>query len=126
MRRVTLPLLLALTLCSCAGKNPVTIERPNARTQLEETTYNILLVSENLITSAEECEAAPDCTISSFMLPIINRLIGGHNLARAAALDYADFLDGGGTSNAGLEARLGVLIGNLEGIITRVVSGGGQ
>ncbi len=112
---------------ACAGRvNLLTIERPNARTNLEERSYNLLTTSETLLDAADTCRASVDCEIASFMVPVLNLLVAAHNAGRLVALEYDAFLDAGGTTaDAELEARLATLILDLDVIIRQVVTGGG-
>lgn len=108
-------------LVSCTGKNPLTIERPNARTQLEERAYNTLLVSERIISTAEDSNAAG--TLPEFMRPLINMLIDAHNLGKAAADDYVAVI---GSQTEGEKALALIdLINNLDATITRMFQQGG-
>lgn len=124
----TFPLLLLLVSMSCAARNPLTIARPNARTVLEERAYNLLKVSERIITTAEECRAKPPevCAVADFMVPIINGLIDAHNLADTAAKFYVAVLDAGTTPDQALIIELENFLFAVDGLVTRVVSGGGQ
>lgn len=113
--------LLLVLLAGCTGKNPLTIERPNARTQLEERAYNTLLVSERIITTAEDSNAAG--TLPDFMRPLINMLIDAHNLGKAAADDYVAVI---GSQTEGEKALALIdLINNLDSAITRMFQRGG-
>ncbi len=74
-RILAAPLLLFLLLspaCS-AGKNPLTIERPNARTSLEQRAYNLTLTSETILNTATECDTnlEDECEIADFIRPIL-------------------------------------------------------
>jgi len=81
------PFLILFLLTGCAGRNPLTIYRPNARTPLEEKVYNALKVSERLITEAEKSNEAG--TLPEFMRPIINGLIDAHELVLNSFEIYA-------------------------------------
>ena len=121
MRRATPLLILTLMLIGCAGKNPMTIYRPNARTPLEERSYNVLLVSERLITTAEASNAAG--TLPEFMRPIVDGLIIVHNLGRAAALDYVAVI---GAATEGEKALLLLdLLDDVDAAITKMFQRGG-
>ena len=123
------PLLLLCTASSigCAGKNPLTIERPNARTLLEERAYNLMLTSETLLNTATKCDTNLEdgCEIADFMRPIIVSLEKVHNEARAASLIYVAFLDVGENPTTESVQNLEDLILSLDKLIIRVVSGGG-
>jgi len=121
-----LPLFLLLAGCG-AGKNPLTIERPNARTSLEERAYNLMLTSEKLLNTATECDTNLEdgCEIAEFMRPVLALLETAHNEARAASLIYVAFLNAGDTPTADSAQGLEDLIFSLDRLITRVVSGGG-
>ncbi len=118
MRKVLLLTLLLPLLLACAIRDVVSIERPNARTALEEKAYNTLLVSERIITTAEASNAAG--TLPAYMKPIINKLIDIHNEAKKAADVYVASLD------AGDEAALDSLILSLDSAITSLFTGGSQ
>lgn len=109
------PFLILILLSGCAGRNPLTIYRPNARTALEEKAYNALKVSERLITEAEESNAAG--TLPEFMRPIINGLIDVHELALTAFEVYALVIGADGELEEG--EALGVLLDDLDRVITR-------
>lgn len=117
-----LPILLCLlVLGGCAGKNPLTIYRPNARTPMEQTAYNTLLVSERIITEAEESNAAGE--LPEFMRPIIDGLIVAHNAGRDAAALYVTAI---GLEGEEIEAeKLGPLLEDLDKLITGIFRGGG-
>jgi len=106
----------------CAVNNPVTIERPNARTVLEERAYNILLVSETIITRAEKSNAAG--TLPEFMKPVLNTIIDLHNDTRKAANSYVELLEAG-TEEEGFEA-LDALITDLSSAIDNLFTTGVQ
>ncbi len=121
MRRATPLLILTLMLIGCAGKNPLTIYRPNARTPLEERSYNLMLVSERLITEAEASNAAG--TLPEFMRPIVDGLIIVHNLGRQAALDYVAVI---GAATEGEKALLLLdLLDDIDAEITKMFQRGG-
>jgi len=126
MKLIVFPLLFLMM--GCASRNPLTIARPNARTALEERSYNLLKVSERIITSAEECRAKPpeECAVAEFMVPIINGLIDAHNLADVSAKRYVALLDAGTTPDQALIIELENFLFDVDGLVTRVVSGGGQ
>jgi len=124
-----IPLLLVfalspeiLLLSGCAVQNPITIERPNARTVLEERAYNLLLVSETLITRAELSNAQG--TLPEFMKPILNRIIDLHNDTKKAADSYVALIEAG-TEEEGY-AALDALITNLSSAIDNLFTTGGQ
>jgi len=121
----TLPLLIFLL--GCAGRNPLTIERPNARTELEERTYNLMLTSQTLLDTARECDTNLEdgCEIADFMRPVLSLLETAHNEARTGSLIYVAFLDAGDSPTADSAQNLENLILSLDRLITRVVSGGG-
>lgn len=105
----------------CAGRNPLTIYRPNARTPLEQTAYNTLLVSERIITEAENSNAAGE--LPEFMRPIIDGLIVAHNAGRDAAALYVAAI---GLEGERIEAEnLGPLLIDLDKLISRIFGGGG-
>ncbi len=87
MKRLPVLFLTLMILSGCAGRNPLTIYRPNARTPLEEKAYNALKVSERLITEAETSNEAG--TLPEFMRPIINGLIDAHELTLTGFEKYA-------------------------------------
>lgn len=121
MRRATPLLILTLMLIGCAGKNPMTIYRPNARTPLEQRSYNVLLVSERLITTAEASNAAG--TLPEFMRPIVDGLIVVHNLGREAALNYVAVI---GAATEGEKALLLIdLLDDIDAAITKMFQRGG-
>jgi len=107
---------IALLSPACATKDVLTIERPNARTKLEEKAFNTLLVSETIITTAKASNDAG--TLPEYMKPIINRLIDVHNSAKQAADVYVASLD------AGDGEALSNLILSLDSIITSLFTGG--
>ncbi len=113
--------LILMQVVGCAGKNPLTIYRPNARTPMEQTAYNTLLVSERLITEAEESNAAGE--LPEFMRPIVDGLIVAHNAGRDAAALYVTAI---GLEGEEIEAeKLGPLLEDLDKLITRMFRGGG-
>ena len=123
-----LPLFLLLVSMGCAaGRNPLTIERPNARTLLEERAYNLMLTSETLLNTATRCDTNLEdgCEIADFMRPVIVSLEKVHNEARAASLIYVAFLDVGENPTTESVQNLEDLILSLDKLIIRVVSGGG-
>ena len=103
----------------CAVNNPITIERPNARTVLEERAYNLLLVSETIITRAERSNA--NGTLPEFMKPILNKIIDIHNDTKKAADDYVALIEAG-TEEEGYEA-LEALINDLDEGISNLFTG---
>jgi len=118
---LTLPLVFSLFLLGCGTvRNPLTIERANARTALEEKAFNVLLVSETIITSAEKSNEAG--TLPEYMKPILNRLIDVHNEAKEAADNYVALLDAN-TEEEGF-AALTALILDLDQLITSLFTGG--
>jgi len=119
MRRLGLLQLLAP---ACAVNNPLTIERPNARTVLEERAYNLLLVSETIITRAERSNAQG--TLPEFMKPVLNTIIDLHNDTRKAANSYVELLEAG-TEEEGFEA-LDALITDLSSAIDNLFTTGVQ
>lgn len=121
MRRATPLLIFTLLLIGCAQKNPLTIYRPNARTPLEQRSYNVLLVSERLITTAEASNAAG--TLPEFMRPIVDGLIVVHNLGREAALNYVAVI---GAATEGEKALLLIdLLDDIDAAITKMFQRGG-
>ena len=122
----SLPLLFLLAGCT-AGKNPLTIERPNARTTLEERSYNLLLTSQKLLTVAAECDTNLEdgCEIAEFMRPVLALLETAHNEARTASLIYVAFLDTAEDPTIDSVQGLESLLMGLDALISRVVSGGG-
>jgi len=112
---------LVLLLPACAVRDVVNIERVNARTQLEERAFNVLLVSETIITAAEASNTAR--TLPEYMKPIINRLIDVHNLGKKAADRYVSLL--GSATEAEAAAELAGLLGDLDQAITEMFQGGG-
>lgn len=128
MKRAT-PLLIFMLLAGCAaGRNPLTIERPNARTPLEEQTYNLMQTSMTLIETAKECDTNLEdgCEIADFMRPVLAVLEEIHNEALEASLTYVAFLDVGASPSAASIEDLENLILRLERQVTRIVSGGGE
>jgi len=121
MRRTLTPFLMLALLAGCTGRNPMTIERPNARTALEERAFNTLLVSERIITTAEASNAAG--TLPDFMRPLINGLIDAHNAGKAAADSYVAVI---GADTADEQALALVnLMNDLDGAITKMFQRGG-
>lgn len=121
MRRAATLFLMIIILGGCAGRNPLTIYRPNARTPLEQRAYNLLLVSERMITDAEASNSGG--TLPEFMRPIVNGLIDAHNLGRAASLIYVAALDAGeNPEEAGVE--LVERMDELDVLVTRMFGGG--
>jgi len=122
----TLPLLLLLA--GCAGRNPITIERPNARTTLEERSYNLLKTADTLIKTAVECDTnlEDECEVADFMRPVLAALETAYNEALAASLIYVAFLDAGSLATADSEQNLEDLIFSIDRLITRVIAGGGE
>lgn len=114
MKRLPVLFLTLMILGGCAGRNPLTIYRPNARTPLEEKAYNALKVSERLITEAEKSNEAG--TLPEFMRPIVNGLIDAHELALTAFENYALVIGTGEESMTGEE--LGNLLVSLDRMIT--------
>lgn len=107
-------ILILVLLTGCAGRNPLTIYRPNARTPLEEKTYNALKVSERLISEGEESNEAG--TLPEFMRPIINSLIDAHELVLTAFEKYALVIGMDGEGMTGEE--LSDLLLDLDRTIT--------
>jgi len=107
-------ILILILLMGCAGRNPLTIYRPNARTPLEEKAYNALKVSERLISEAEKSNEAG--TLPEFMRPIINGLIDAHELALTAFEKYALVIGMDGEGMTGEE--LSDLLLDLDKTIT--------
>ncbi len=122
MRRATPILILLFVLAGCAGRNPLTIYRPNARTPLEQRAYNTLLVSERMISTAEASNAAG--TLPEFMRPIVDGLIDVHNLAKAAADTYVALIDAGDDQEAA-QALIEALTG-VDTQITKMFERGGS
>jgi len=122
-----LPMLMLLSSMGCAVRNPLTIERPNARTSLEERTYNLMLTSEKLLNVATKCDTDLEdgCEIADFMRPVLALLEKVHNEARAASLIYVAFLDVGDPPTADSSQNLEDLIFSLDRLIIRIVSSRG-
>ncbi len=114
MKRLPVLFLMVMVLGGCAGRNPLTIYRPNARTPLEEKAYNALKVSDRLITEAERSNAAG--TLPEFMRPIVNGLIDAHELALTSFENYALVIGTGEESMTGEE--LANLLLDLDRLIT--------
>ena len=114
MKRLPVLFLTVMILGGCAGRNPLTIYRPNARTPLEEKSYNALKVSERMITEAEESNEAG--TLPEFMRPIVNGLIDAHELALTAFEKYALVIGMDGEGMTGEE--LSDLLLDLDRTIT--------
>ncbi len=121
MRRATPLLILLFVLAGCAGRNPLTIYRPNARTPLEQRSYNTLLVSERMISTAEASNAAG--TLPEFMRPIVDGLIDFHNLTKGAADVYVALIDSGDDEAAAV--ALVEALGDLDAQITKMFQRGG-
>ena len=121
MRRATPLLILLFVLAGCAGRNPLTIYRPNARTPLEQRAYNTLLVSERMISTAEASNAAG--TLPEFMRPIVDGLIDFHNLAATSAAVYVALIDSGDDQAAAQE--LLDALGDLDAQISKMFARGG-
>lgn len=115
------PFALLALLMGCAGQNPLTIERPNARTELEQRAYNVLLVSERIITTAEASNAAG--TLPEFMRPLINGLIDAHNLGKKAVDAYLLVIGDGSEGEKALE--LITLLDDLDVAISKMFQRGG-
>jgi len=120
--RKTFPLLILLTiLTGCAGRNPMTIYRPNARTPLEERSYNALKVADRMIQEAERSNAAG--TLPEFMRPIVNGLIDAYELTLTAATGYVAVI---GTADENLRGQeLVALMVDLDAMITKMFERGG-
>lgn len=122
MKRGMPLLLFVVLLAGCAGRNPLTIYRPNARTPLEERSYNLLLVSEKMITTAEASNAAG--TLPEFMRPIVDGLIAAHNLGREAAAKYVAVI---GAADEGEKGLLLIdLLNDVDEMITKMFQRGGN
>lgn len=115
------PFLLLALIAGCSAQNPLTIERPNARTELEQRAYNVLLVSERIITTAEASNAAG--TLPEFMRPLINGLIDAHNAGKKASDAYLLVL-GAGTEGEKALILIGFL-DDLDEAITKMFQRGG-
>jgi len=115
------PILILVLLMGCAGRNPLTIYRPNARTQLEERSYNALKVSDRLITEAEKSNVAG--TLPEFMRSVVNGLIDVHELALVAAEKYIAVIGAEGEEELGLV--LVDLLEDLDLMITKMFQRGG-
>jgi hypothetical protein len=88
---------------------------------LEQTAYNALLVSERIITEAEESNAAGE--LPAFLRPIVEGLIVAHNAGRDAAALYVAAI---GLEGEEIEAeKLGPLLIELDKLISRMFRGGG-
>lgn len=121
MKRGMPLLLFVLLLAGCANRNPLTIYRPNARTPLEQRSYNVLLVSEKMITTAEASNAAG--TLPEFMRPIVDGLIVAHNLGKEAAAKYVAVI---GAATEGEKALLLIdLLDDIDAEITKMFQRGG-
>ncbi len=112
---------LVLLIPGCAARDVINIERPNARTDLEEKAYNLLLVSETIISRAERSNAAG--TLPEFMKPVMNKIIDLHNDTREAANSYVELLEAG-TEEEGFEA-LDALITDLSDAIDNLFTSPG-
>lgn len=121
MKRVSGALLLLL-LCSCAPKatGPY-IPRIDALNELDSKTYDALLASEAIITSAEASNAAG--TLPEFMKAPLNALVDIHNIARVAWLDYRKVVGAEGELEQA-EALTRFML-DLDRTITRLFSTGG-
>lgn len=120
--------LFLLASMGCAGRNPITIERPNARTPLEERSYNLLKTADTILTTAAECDTNLEdgCEVADFMRPVLSALETAYNEALAASLIYVAFLDAGSLATADSEQNLEDLIFSIDRLITRVIAGGGE
>lgn len=115
------PFVLLALLAGCAGQNPLTIERPNARSELEQRSYNVLLVSERIITTAEASNAAG--TLPEFMRPLIDGLIDVHNLGKKGAADYTAVI--GAATEGEMALALIDLLNDVDAAITKMFQRGG-
>lgn len=114
------PLLILIFLTGCAGRNPMTIYRPNARTQLEERAYNALKVSDRLITEAEDSNEKG--TLPEFMRPIVDGLIAIHELALTASEKYVAVIGAEGEEEQA-QALVDLLV-DLDALITKMFQRG--
>ena len=117
----TMILVNTLVVIGCQ-KNPLTIYRPNARTPLEERSYNALKVSDRLITEAEASNAAG--TLPEFMRPIVNGLIDIHELALTASEKYVAVI--GAETEEERAAELLDLLVDLDSSISKMFQRGGS
>lgn len=121
MKRVSGALLLLL-LCSCGMvKQGPYIPRIDALNELDSKTYDALLASEAIITSAEASNAAG--TLPEFMKTPLNALIDVHNSARVAWLDYRKVV--GAEGELEQAEALSRLMLDLDRVITSLFSTGG-
>ncbi len=121
MRRLPILILILMSI-GCAGRNPMTIYRPNARTPLEERSYNALKVADRMITEAEKSNAAG--TLPEFMRPIVNGLIDAYELALTSAEGYVAVI---GTTDETEKAQALVdLMVDLDAQITKMFERGGE
>lgn len=119
MRRLPILILILMSI-GCAGRNPMTIYRPNARTPLEESSYNALKVADRMITEAEKSNAAG--TLPEFMRPIVNGLIDAYELALTSAEGYVAVI---GTADETEKAQALVdLMVDLDAQITKMFERG--
>lgn len=121
MKRISGALLLLL-LCSCAPKatGPY-IPRIDALNELDSKTYDALLASEAIITSAEASNSAG--TLPEFMKTPLNVLIDVHNTTRVAWLSYRKAI-GAEDELERAEALMQLML-DLDRTITRLFSTGG-
>jgi len=113
--------MLFSVLAGCAGRNPMTIYRPNARTPLEERSYNALKVADRMIQEAERSNAAG--TLPEFMRPIVNALIDVYELTLTAAEGYVAVI--GTAEEEERAAALVDLMLDLDAQITKMFERGG-
>jgi len=113
--------LLLLLLCSCAAKQGPYIPRIDALNELDSKTYDALLASEAIITSAEASNAAG--TLPEFMKTPLNALIDIHNIARVAWLDYRKVVGADGELEQA-EALTRLML-DVDRMITGLFSTGG-
>ncbi len=114
-------ILILILLMGCAGRNPLAIYRPNARTPLEERSYNALKVADRMITESEKSNAAG--TLPEFMRPIHDALVDAYELALTAATGYAAVI--GTDDEAEKAAELVDLMVDVDAQISRMFNRGG-
>ena len=120
MKRLPILFLMIIALSGCAGRNPMTIYRPNARTPLEERSYNALKVADRMITESEKSNAAG--TLPEFMRPIHDALVDAYELALTAATGYAAVI--GTDDEAEKASELVALMVDLDTQITKMFERG--
>ncbi len=120
MKRLPILFLMIIALSGCASRNPLTIYRPNARTPLEEKSYNALKVADRMITESEKSNAAG--TLPEFMRSIHDALVDAYELALTGANGYAALI--GTDDEEEKAAELVALMLDLDVQITKMFERG--